>query len=335
METSKRRNFGLDLLKALCMIAVVGLHSQRNMVTGTINNTFLYYVSRFAMPCFFMINGYLILNRNDFTFTYYKRKIVNMIRVLISGGGIAFVYSLILLKTGIGKAGYNALKCVLGYYVIPFWWIFTFAIIYTILLFSFQQIKMHIRWILISLLVICLAVDALSMIEIFTRNGYFIQALVSQRFRIWTWLMYFCLGYYLGKDAKMKRSVLFGLVVITSVLAVLLQIFLCRDFLGRINSEYLYDNIILIVWSSLIFMLFNGRSKELSTPVESFCNNSFGVFMLHEFFLEGFGLTQRFVEPMQSAALLISLVLFCWVLTVLVKIVISRLPYPFSRVLDY
>lgn len=219
--------------------------------------------------------------------------------------------------------------------MIPFWWIFTFAIIYTILLFSFQQIKMHIRWILISLLVICLAVDALSMIEIFTRNGYFIQALVSQRFRIWTWLMYFCLGYYLGKDAKMKRSVLFGLVVITSVLAVLLQIFLCRDFLGRINSEYLYDNIILIVWSSLIFMLFNGRSKELSTPVESFCNNSFGVFMLHEFFLEGFGLTQRFVEPMQSAALLISLVLFCWVLTVLVKIVISRLPYPFSRVLDY
>lgn len=88
METSKQRNFGLDLLKALCMIAVVGLHSQRNMVTGTINNTFLYYVSRFAMPCFFMINGYLILNRNDFTFTYYKRKIVNMVRVLISGGGV-------------------------------------------------------------------------------------------------------------------------------------------------------------------------------------------------------------------------------------------------------
>lgn len=61
METSKRRNSGLDLLKALCMIAVVGLHSQRSMVTGTINNTFLYYVSRFAMPCFFMVNGYLIL----------------------------------------------------------------------------------------------------------------------------------------------------------------------------------------------------------------------------------------------------------------------------------
>lgn len=335
METSKQRNFGLDLLKALCMIAVVGLHSQRNMVTGTLNNTFLYYISRFAMPCFFMVNGYLILNRDDFSFNYYKRKVINMIRVLISGGGLAFVYSLLVCRFNVGKAAFNAVKCTLGYYVIPFWWIFTFAIIYTVLLFSFERVKNHIKYVVVVLLVTCLVVDAVSMLSIFVDDGYFIQARVSQRFRIWTWLMYFCLGYYLGKNAKMKRSVLFSLVVITSVLAVLLQIFLCRDFLGQINSEYLYDNIILIVWSSLIFMLFNGRSKELSTPVESFCNNSFGVFMLHEFFLEGFGLTQCFVEPMQSAALLISLVLFCWLLTVLVKIVISRLPYPFSRVLDY
>lgn len=82
-----KRNEGIDLLKALCMIAVVGLHSQRSLILGTVNNEVLYYLSRFAMPCFFMINGYLILNRDDFTFTYYKRKIVNMIRVLISGGG--------------------------------------------------------------------------------------------------------------------------------------------------------------------------------------------------------------------------------------------------------
>ena len=335
METSKRRNSGLDLLKALCMIAVVGLHSQRSMVTGTINNTFLYYVSRFAMPCFFMVNGYLILNRDDFSFNYYKRKVINMIRVLISGGGLAFVYSLLVCRFNVGKAAFNAVKCMLGYYVIPFWWIFTFAIIYTVLLFSFEWVKNHIKYVVVALLITRLIIDAISMLSIFANDGYFIQARVSQRFRIWTWLMYFCLGYYLGKNAKMKRSVLFGLVVITSVLAVLLQIFLCRDYLGRINSEYLYDNIFLIVWSSMIFLLFYGRSKELSTPTKSFCNNSFGVFMLHEFFLEGFGLTQYFVGPMQSAALLIGLVLCCWFLTVLIKIVISGLPYPFSKVLDY
>ena len=81
-----KRNEGIDILKALCMIAVVGLHSQRSLILGTVNNEVIYYLSRFAMPCFFMINGYLILNRNDFTLEYYKKKIVNMIRVLLSGG---------------------------------------------------------------------------------------------------------------------------------------------------------------------------------------------------------------------------------------------------------
>ena len=184
------------------------------------------------------------------------------------------------MKTGIGKAGYNALKCVLGYYVIPFWWIFTFAIIYTILLFSFQQIKTHIRQILIFLLVICLAVDVWSMIEIFTRNGYFIQALVSQRFRIWTWLMYFCLGYFLGTIPNYKKNSVYMLLgtAVMSVIAVKLQIYLCNDYLGRINSEYLYDNIILIVWTSVIFLLFLNWDKELKKPVRNFCRDSFGVF---------------------------------------------------------
>lgn len=332
-----KRNEGIDLLKALCMVAVVGLHSQRSLILGTVNNEVLYYLSRFAMPCFFMTNGYLILNRNDFTFTYYKRKIVNMIRVLITGGGIAFVYSLILLKTGIGKAGYNALKCVLGFYVIPFWWIFTFAIIYTILLFSFQQIKMRIRWVLIFLLVICLAVDALSMIEIFTRNGYFIQALVSQRFRIWTWLMYFCLGYFLGTIPRNKKNSVYMLLgtAVMSVIAVKFQIYLCNNYLGRINSEYLYDNIILIVWTSVIFLQFLNWDKELKKSVRNFCRDSFGVFLLHEFFLEGLGLTEKFTGAIQSTFLLLGLLIVCWSLTSLMKLMLRKTPYPFSKLLDY
>lgn len=332
-----KRNEGIDLLKALCMVAVVGLHSQRSSILGTVNNEVLYYLSRFAMPCFFMINGYLILNRDDFTFTYYKRKIVNMIRVLISGGGITFVYSLIFMKTSIGKAGYNALKCVLGYYVIPFWWIFTFAIIYTILLFAFQQIKMHIRQILIFLIVICLALDAWSMVEIFTGKGYFIQASVSQRFRIWTWLMYFCLGYFLGTIPKYKKNSIYMLLgtAAISVIAVKLQVYLCKDYLGRINSEYLYDNIILIAWASMIFWLFLNWNKELKKPVRNFCRDSFGVFLLHEFFLEGLGLTEKFTGAIQSACLLLGLIAVCWGLTSLIKLVLRKTPYPFSKLLDY
>ena len=77
-----KRNEGIDLLKALCMIAVVGLHSQRSIIAGNVNNVVLYYLARFAMPCFFMINGYLVLNKEEFTFDYHNTKNFNLIRVL-------------------------------------------------------------------------------------------------------------------------------------------------------------------------------------------------------------------------------------------------------------
>ena len=126
---------------------------------------------------------------------------------------------MIFLGDGVGNAVYNAIKCILGYYVIPFWWIYTFAIIYTILLFSFQKIKNHIRKIMIALLTICFAMDLFSFFEIFVRNGYFVQAVVSQRFRIWTWLMYFCLGYLLGDSEKVKRKKGMRYVVPAAVLS--------------------------------------------------------------------------------------------------------------------
>lgn len=115
------------------------------------------------------------------------------------------MYTLVFLGEGIRRAVYNALKCILGHYVIPFWWVYTFAIIYTILLFTFDFIKMHIKGVVIVLIGICLCMDLISLFLIFTHDGYFVQAQVSQRFRLWTWLMYFCLGYFLGTTAKFEK----------------------------------------------------------------------------------------------------------------------------------
>ena len=291
MEGMTKRNEGIDLLKALCMIAVVGLHSQRSTATGMVNNEILYYLSRFAMPCFFMVNGFLILNKKSFSVEYYKKKMLNMLRVLLSGGGLAFVYTLVFLGEGISRATYNALKCILGYYVIPFWWVYTFAIIYTVLLFAFDFIKAHIKEIVLALAGICLWVDFISLFQIFTHDGYFIQALVSQRFRLWTWFMYFCMGYFLGVKstlAHQKKSWLVGMLIAVSISVVIVQAFVCEKYLGRINSEYLYDNVLIIVWAALIFIILFHWNGARPKWLKSFCDNCFGVFMLHEFFWRDF-----------------------------------------------
>lgn len=196
---------------------------------------------------------------------------------------------------------------------------------------------MHIRQILFFLIVICLLIDVLSMVEIFARNGYFVQAAIGQRFRIWTWLMYFCLGYYLGVIPRGKRFNMYVVIgtAITSVAVVCFQVFLCKEYLERINSEYLYDNFLLIAWASMIFMTFLDWNKELKKPIRSFCRNSFGVFLLHEFFLEGLSLTEKVSGAIQPAGLLLGLIAVCWSLTSLIKSVLKKTPYPFSKLLDY
>lgn len=68
------RNTGIDFLKVLSVMGVVALHTQRSLETGICYNPFLYYCGRFAMPVFFMVNGYLILSKSEFSVAYWKKK---------------------------------------------------------------------------------------------------------------------------------------------------------------------------------------------------------------------------------------------------------------------
>lgn len=72
--------------------------------------------------------------------------------------------------------------------------------------------------------------------------------------------------------------------MIFSVLSIIMQKLLYMNVLGRINSEYLYDDLLVIVWCSLIFALFCRIDMASSRLVFVVCNNCFGVFMIHEFF---------------------------------------------------
>lgn len=222
--------------------------------------------------------------------------------------------------------------------MIPFWWVYTFAIIYTALLFTFDFIKAHIKEIVLALIGICLCVDFISLFLIFTHDGYFVQVLVSQRFRLWTWFMYFCMGYFLGTTATFahqRKSWLVGMLIVVSISVVIFQVLVCEKYLGRINSEYLYDNVLIIVWSVLIFAILFHWNGARSMWLKNFCDNSFGVFMLHEFFLEGLHLPERVNGPVQSMTLLLGLIFLCWVLTFLLKKLLNRMPYPISKLLDY
>lgn len=320
----KQRDVGIEILKIFCIGAVVALHTQRCISTGEVFNPIFYYASRFAMPVFFMINGYLILNRESFSMAYYKKKTINIVRVLVTWGIISVFYSLFLMKDSLREALKNGIKCIDAHYIVPLWFLFTFFIIYTLLLFGFGIIKANLGRLIIFLAIICIVVDIFSLISIFG-GGYFLQSNIPQRYRLWTWMFYFMLGYFLGKNdlTNVNEKSLWVLVAATTIIVVIYQYLLCYKFLGKINSEFCYDNILIMLWSTSIFLLFKVHHFKHEKMIELVGKHCFGVFLLHEYFSKFLSLTERISGGFQALLIWCGLCIICWI----ISWGLSKVPY--------
>jgi surface polysaccharide O-acyltransferase-like enzyme len=179
----KQREVGIDLLKIISILGVVALHTQRSLDTGNCYNPILYYFGRFAMPVFFMVNGYLILKREIFDFSYYKKKILNIVRVLFIWGVITAVYyAVVYHKVGIKVFLWNVGKSIVARGVVPFWFLLTFVFLYTfVLLIGIDCIKKNINVITLVLGSVCLIFDIASLISIF-RGGILFKIMFQRNF---------------------------------------------------------------------------------------------------------------------------------------------------------
>ncbi len=328
----KQKIIGLEVLKILALCGAVALHTQRSLELGELWNPYIYYLSRFCMPVFFMVNGALIMSKNSFSFEYYKKKVLNVIRILATWSVISVLYSYFLLHADLKESLFSGVKTGLGAYIVPFWFLFTFVIIYTILLFSFDWIKQHLSKIVLCLVLVCVAVDVASMINI-SGGGYFIQSYVNGKFRIWTWMMYFLLGYFLSQYDNINTRVVIILLLLSTVSAWLLQYYLCWVYLGRMNSSCLYDNFVIIVWTSCLFQTLyrlDIKSEKLRKAILLISSNMFGVFLLHGYIINHFHLTEKVQNGGESMILYLIVVITCWIATY----ILCKVPV-FRKVLKY
>ena len=141
----------LDALKVFSLLMVFALHTQRGeSVTDPCPNVVLFYAARCCMPLFFMVNGCLMLRREDFPFPYYKKKILGIVRVLITNGICIGLYVMLVHHFSPAMAAKEMLKGFLSYTGYAYlWFLYSFALIYTILLFGFNAIKRNINRMLI------------------------------------------------------------------------------------------------------------------------------------------------------------------------------------------
>ena len=288
----------LDLIKMISCIAVVGLHCLRSDPFWLC--TLIYQLCAFAVPCFFMSSGYILLNRQSIDYRYAFRKIFGIVRVVVLWHillyGVEFLVEVaregFQLQKGMETAilcGKNIIRCLLQKGPIwQFWYLGALCLLYLCLPILQKLLRLKEGtsrgWAFWSVtVVVCVAIQGASMIA-----GRSIQEGVIQSFRLWTWLQYFVLGGLMpALVGRMKEKVTMGVHVV--VLLVLTAASVASRWaqdqllfhIGKV--EYFYDAPLTIAWVMALFSFISRchMAGWLRTVVRWSTPMIMGVYIVH------------------------------------------------------
>ena len=327
----KTRNINLDLLKIMACVGVVLLHTTISGFKDTESwnyLTFLYYLGTYSIPLFFMVNGYLLLGKNEISYSYILQKI-KWILVTVS------VWTLIIwiYKRDFSE---NPIKKVLGSllqrgYFFQFWFFGALILIYLCLPILKKVLKSKNQYLLaLSLLVIIGFV--LEMTNYLLQKP--VQFYVIQTFRLWTWFFYYILGGFLTQFNLdiLKKCFKSWMKVITVVLLFASPLFLfmlAKDIHHNLFAEFFYDNLFVKVVSLGIFLMV--LTFDLNTDKNRWIiyisNQIMGVFIIHTFVMK---VWEKLVGFSFAGAYLLFLIFTLSVSFAVVGILI-KIPY-FNRI---
>lgn len=291
----KERNLQLDILKIMACFAVVVIH-----VTGiitfnkfakySINHT-LYYISGFAVPVFFIVNGYFQLNRQKISYTYVMKKILNILLVVFSWNVILF-----LINYGLTKKMTNPITSTLNSliqrdYFWQFWFFGSLIIIYAVLpllhkLFTTNKYAIIITGIFI---VSCFVIDLISIYRS-VHGKSIVQINVIQTFRLWTWFAYYLLGGLLGKKEifdyilnKISKNLNILIFVLSSIIISVYQYNMVHKYYRAVSIEFFYDNVFTFIWVISLFILIYRQKFEvrMGKTIGLLSDKIMGIYIVH------------------------------------------------------
>lgn len=326
---SSKRIIALDLLKTIACICVILLHSLRHFDKTVDGFSFLYYFCRIAIPIFFMVTGFLQLNRKNCSYKYCFKKIVKIILIVSFWVLIFDVVLTFARHTPFPFKDIFLCYFQKGNFGI-FWFFGTLIIIYLLLpifgkIFKKDQLPIILTFVLA---IICVTVHILSTIYAY-KNNKFLQAFIPQTLRLWTWFFYLLLGgcikkYKLSEKFKTITLPLF-LSVLFSVLSVFNQFRLFKIVTNVVNSEYYYDSPVLMLCVFFTFILMMKIKYHHSTIIitQFVSSNFLGVYIFHLMVIRVVGSVVGSIGKAGEIALIIGII----IVTFAASSIASRIPY--------
>lgn len=315
-----KRNPNLDLIKSVACIAVVGLHAV------SMNNYTVYYLCDCGVPLFFMVNGYLLLSREQADYRYVFRKVSCILKIVLFWNFLIALPVFIFRQKIINPFRLAFDSLLQKGYLWHFWFFGALIIIYLLLpiLHSLFFKKEYFRWAAcLVLMAVCLCMDMLSMIK-----GYPLSMFVPQPLRLWTWLFYFLSGgLFAAQKQKIQQFSIRTHGMLLLLFTLISNVAEKKEGLYLIHSrlaEYFYDNFFAVAWYFLLFTFLLRFPLKASHGIwiSRFSSLTLGIFIIHPILL--FALNTLFTPVGTITAL------FFWLgltlVSLLISYVISKIP---------
>lgn len=250
------RNESIDLVKTIAMLGVICLHSTHQFIQP---NSFgfadvLYETAVVSVPLFFITSGYLLLGRANTGFSYSVGKIAGIVRFVT----LIVILHWVIMSVRFADFNIRSLpQTLINPYIqrgtfFMFWYLGAMIILYILYpyLNGLFLNRRHLFYVLILLVSIISFTTFITNILVWGGNCCISEPEICQTFRIWIWMLYFCLGGVM-KLFKPGRIV-FWVIPILLIVNVSVQEWL-NKYIGMEACEYFYSSPYVILLSLSVF----------------------------------------------------------------------------------
>ena len=324
----EKRKCWIDICKIIAMFLVIILHTVCNGIKENQKDfsLLIYYFGTFAIPLFFMVNGYLQLNKVK-DYKYVLKKILNIFMVCIIWNIPIVIFKLVIEGESSNIISNVFLNYIQKGFFWQFWFLGALILIYIFLPLIqklFNKTDKY-KFITILLIIVSSLVDLFNIINNNFLGNDIIKNSIPQVFRIWTWLTYFFIGGLVRKNDPLKKVDNKKLIVITFVslfVSVLYAYNFSNILYSNLYAENLYDSFIVIVTTFLIFNFFSRiqTSNKLITDIGKL---NMGVYIIHPTIIKIF----KYFNLLYNNYLNIIFSAIIFIICIIITKVISKIPY--------
>lgn len=327
----KKREYGLDLLKVLACFLIVAIHTiDCNL---GIANRIIQLFTVFAIPMFFLINGYLMFAKKEITYKYALKRVGKILLIAFLWEVLYTIFNFVMTGEIRNFIKSFFLDFIQNGTFFQFWFLGSLIIIYLIMPLLCKLLNTNEKA-YVALTILLVAASAIIDLAQFIVKNQFYDGLI-QTFRLWMWLSYFMVGGYIcyksenieAVFAKKKVLMLAGTVI--SILLAFAWMWIGRQAaFGKLDVAGFYGALPVICSVVLIFICVKcSKINQKESKIITLASPAImGVYIVHTFVLE---YCVHFVPGFKGGAWWMNIAF--WLVTALISFivgfVINKIPY--------